>query len=643
MITRDNTLGELKAMPELTAFSDYIMVQSPEEAAALDKVTIGEACGERAYMIVDASNWLLKEASAGRVHPMDLWRKEEKAEDPEKERTGLLFFPAEAQPADGNCAAPAPARGAGRTDREEQEESSREPAPPKRHPYIIVCAGGAYVSVCNALEAFPAAQVLTKRGYHVFALTYRVASMPLLPKPQEDLAQAVRVIESKADELGVLTGDYAVLGFSAGAHLAGSFGTDNLGYPRFGVPKPLTLMLAYPATSAHAFDPDYPEGTAYINWMIGTQWTKELLDGASAECNMSAQYPPAFVTHSRDDGTVPFRSSELLVQRLEELRIPHRFKPVDGCDHGFSAGFGESEGWLEEACDFFEEQRDERFFAAERVNDHILRIQGACMEYMYLVEGSERAALIDTGTGIGDLHRFVRQLTEKPVTVLLSHGHMDHALGTPGFEEIYMDPKDDSVLAAHSEVGYRRMFIGAMSPALAAYVEEVPVPSYLPIRNGQEWDLGGVTIKAFECSGHTVGSVVFLLKEDRILFLGDACNSNTLVYDAAYSTTVEEYRDNLMHLQGQTEGLYDLTIFSHEREVKGNQLVPHMIALCNAVLGGVSDEEPVQFVGDWGLMAKSRGEGDLPKDGSDVNFMYRKERLYRPAGEAQTGAPGAAG
>ena len=613
MITKETTLGELKRVPEFASFAQYIMVQSEEEAAALDRATIGEACGERAYIIVDAANWVLDEAAAGRVQPMDLWSAEQRKADPEKERTGLLFFPAKAQPAEG------------------------------KHPYIIVCAGGAYVSVCNALEGFPAAQVLTQKGYHVFVLTYRVASAPLLPKPQEDLAQAVRVIESKAEELGVLPGDYAVLGFSAGAHLAGSFGTDNLGWSHFGVPKPLTLMLAYPATSAHAFDPDYPEGTAYINLMIGTQWTKDLLDGASAECNMSAQYSPAFVTHSRDDGTVPFRSSELLAEKLEELRIPYRFKPVDGCDHGFSTGFGESEGWLEEACDFFEEQRNARYFAAERMNDHITRIQGACMEYMYLIEGRDMAALIDTGTGIGDLHRFVQKLTDLPVTVLLSHGHMDHALGTPGFRDIYMDPKDDSVLRAHSDAGYRKWFIGAMSPALAGYVEDVPVPAYLPIRNGQEWDLGGVTVQAFECGGHTVGSVVFLLKEDRILFLGDACNSNTLVYDAAYSTTVEEYRDNLIRLQEQTEGLYDRTIFSHEREVRGNQLVPHMIDLCNAVLGGVSDEEPVQFAGDRGLMAKSRGEGDRPKDGSDVNFMYRKERLYRVEKETNAAVPGAAG
>ena len=598
MFTNTSTFGEIKKAPEFSSFAGYIMVQTPEEAARLENVSIEEACGNRTKIIVDAANWLLEEASAGKVKNIPIWTDEEKAEDPEKERTGLLFFPA----ADSGNGA---------------------------KPYIILCAGGAYMSVCNLLEAFPSAMLLTKRGYNVSALTYRTASMPLLPKPQEDLAKAVRVIEEHAEELNVLPGDYAVCGFSAGAHLAGSFGTDNLGYACYGVPEPVTLMLAYPATSAFAFDPSYAEGTEYINKMIGEDWTEEKLCQASVERNLSKTCPPVFVTHSRDDRTVPFCSSELLARSLEELQVPYRFKPVDGCDHGFSSGFGESEGWLDEACDFFEEQRDARFLSAERINDHLIRIQGACSEYMYLVEGSESSALIDTGTGLGNLRRFVQKLTDKPVKVLLSHGHMDHALGTAGFDEIYMSPKDHHVLVTHCKTEYRKKFIRLIYPALERYVEEVPVPDYLPIADGQEWDLGGITVKAYECGGHTVGSVVFLLKEDRMLFLGDACNSNTLVYDPAYSTTVEEYRDNLARLHSLTEGLYDQTIFSHESEVKGNQLVVHMIALCDAVLSGISDEALVAFGDDIAPMAKKRNAEDMPADGSDVNFMYRKDRLYR--------------
>ena len=596
-ISEKTTFGELKAVPEFAEFADHLMVQSAEDAAGLEAVSLGAACGERAEIIVSAARWVQERAAAGQVKLLDLWSASDRAAVPEKERTGLLFFAGEAG-----------------------------------KPYIILCAGGAYVSVCNVLEAFPAAKVFAEKGYNVFALTYRVAESPLLPAPQEDLAQAVRVIESRAEELHVLPGDYAVCGFSAGGHLAGSFGTDNLGYAAYGVPKPVTLMLAYPATSAYVFQPEDPVGAAYIDTMIGETRAKEAMDAASAERNMSENYPPVFLTHSRDDGTVPFRSSELLAERLEQLGIPYRFKPVNGCDHGFSSGFGESEHWLDEAAEFFEEQRNRRWFSDERLNDHIIRIQGACREYMYLVEGTDCAALLDTGTGVGNLRDYVRGLTDKPVKVLLTHGHMDHALAAWQFadSEIYMDPKDDPVLAAHSELTYRKVLTDSLCAGLSTYMEDAPVPAYLPIRSGQTWDLGGITIQAFPLSGHTFGSVAFLLQEDRLMLLGDACNCNTLVYDPAYSTTVEEYLNSLMDFERETRDLYDRTFFSHETTIKGSDIVPQMIALCRDVLQGISDEEPVEFNGDPGLMAKCRDAQGQPKDGSDVNIMYRGDRLFRP-------------
>ena len=608
MITENTTFGQLKEIEEFTSFRDFIMVQTPAEAAALDPCSIRDACGERAYMITEAMTWLQQEAAEGRVLPMDIWSEEEKAVDPDKKRTGLLCFP-------------------GKPD----------------HPYVVVCAGGAYVSVCNALEAFPTARVLTQKGYHVFALTYRVAQSPLLPKPQEDLAQAVRIIEAKAKELQILPGDYAVCGFSAGAHLAGSYGTDNLGYAVFGLPKPAALILAYPATSVYAFDRTAPEPMAYLSTMVGREWTQEKLSAASVDCNMSAAYPPTYLTHSRDDGTVPYHSSEIMEAKLQELHIPYRFHSVDGCDHGFSTGFGESEGWLDDAMDFFEEQRNNRLFSHEQVNDHMIRIQSPSGEYLYLVEGSERAALLDSGTGIGDVRAYAEQLTDKPIVVLLTHGHMDHALGAWRFRELYMNPKDEALLRRHSDSAYRRWFVGGICPSLLPYMPDAPIPDYRPITNGQVWDLGGLTIQAFECAGHTVGSVVFLLREDRLLMLGDACNSNTLVYDIPYATTIEEYRDNLVRLQEQTRGLYDQTFFSHEIEIKGSQIVPHMIALCDEVLSGKSDEEPMQFAGDTGLMAKRRNEQGTPADGSDVNFMYVKNALYKVKSPSASDICGAAG
>ena len=56
-------------------------------------------------------------------------------------------------------------------------------------------------------------------------------------------------------------------------------------------------------------------------------------------------------------------------------------------------------------------------------------------EYMYLLEGSEKALLLDTGYGAGNLRAFVEQLTDKPVIVANTHYHPDHAGGNGEFEK----------------------------------------------------------------------------------------------------------------------------------------------------------------------------------------------------------------
>jgi len=66
---------------------------------------------------------------------------------------------------------------------------------------------------------------------------------------------------------------------------------------------------------------------------------------------------------------------------------------------------------------------------------HISDCMGVCMT---LLAGSEKAILVDTGYGIEDVGRFVRTLTDKPLQVILTHGHHDHMLGARWFAETRM-------------------------------------------------------------------------------------------------------------------------------------------------------------------------------------------------------------
>ena len=83
------------------------------------------------------------------------------------------------------------------------------------------------------------------------------------------------------------------------------------------------------------------------------------------------------------------------------------------------------------------------------------RITDIFQDYMYLVQGKERAALIDTGMGQPGLSRVVSALTDRPVIVLNTHGHLDHVGCNQEFDAIYMHPSDREVLGQHRSPAYR--------------------------------------------------------------------------------------------------------------------------------------------------------------------------------------------
>lgn len=73
------------------------------------------------------------------------------------------------------------------------------------------------------------------------------------------------------------------------------------------------------------------------------------------------------------------------------------------------------------------------FVEVEKLADGVwsLLSPGGCPTLCYLVEGAERALLIDTGFGVGDLKALCERLTDKPLLVVDTHSHGDHVLGNP--------------------------------------------------------------------------------------------------------------------------------------------------------------------------------------------------------------------
>lgn len=278
-------------------------------------------------------------------------------------------------------------------------------------------------------------------------------------------------------------------------------------------------------------------------------------------------------------------------------------------------------------------------FDVRPITEHVTEFLGRFHERMYLVQGSERAVLIDTGCGFGSLKAEVERVNELPLTVLLTHGHQDHAMGAVEFSNVYLNPEEREVLEFSSDAAFRLLGLSISRDARLVTPEDMlPPPSFddlLPLRAGDCFALGGTTLEAFACPGHTRGHLVFLDREHRILFSGDAV-SNASFLLAEESTTVEEYRDNLIRLKAALEGRVDKILEGHGTGELPFEIFDAVICVCNEVLAGDTDRIPYDLRGYRGFTAKARLPHSLRRvDGRMGNLLYREDKLFRAQGEGK--------
>ena len=166
---------------------------------------------------------------------------------------------------------------------------------------------------------------------------------------------------------------------------------------------------------------------------------------------------------------------------------------------------------------------------------------------MALVAGSKRAALIDTGCGVGDLKEVVSGLTKLPVTVLTTHVHLDHVGGHPLFDtdgqesEIYASPlemrewKESGMEAASlkQRMDFLRAAVEGDEERYQKFAKSIVREGYFayrPLTDGMTIDLGGVSLTACMVPGHTKESFVFVDMERGDAFAGDSINPTPWIF-----------------------------------------------------------------------------------------------------------------
>lgn len=157
---------------------------------------------------------------------------------------------------------------------------------------------------------------------------------------------------------------------------------------------------------------------------------------------------------------------------------------------------------------------------------------------MFLIVGEEKALLIDTGIGIGDIRSFAEKLAQKPVEVFLTHNHRDHVSNSPLFSEVYMSRIDygmgklirpltckesrkqyiETTVKKHMDRHYPWCDVDIRE------FSESEEPKVHLIEDGYQFDLGGRGVTCYLCPGHTPGSMVAVDSTTKYVFSGDCCN-----------------------------------------------------------------------------------------------------------------------
>ena len=252
---------------------------------------------------------------------------------------------------------------------------------------------------------------------------------------------------------------------------------------------------------------------------------------------------------------------------------------------------------------------------------------------MFLLIGTKRALLIDCGMGIGDLKTAVEGITDKPVTLAITHAHLDHTGNIRQFSDVYIHPdgmdepmpgdfarrkKDTECIAIREKGRY------PYDLSFDLREDYGPMPELKPLYDGWSIDLGDRTVRAFECFGHGKGAMVFLDERERILLCGDALNYNL----GLGATSIETALRGLERMQAHADS-YD-GIYNGHHDFRplgaplGDNCLPTVIEICRELLAGTADTRMVPSF--WGPAA---GRPDRLMAVKGKNFVgFDPEKIF---------------
>jgi acetyl esterase/lipase len=206
---------------------------------------------------------------------------------------------------------------------------------------VLLIPGGGYVRVAVSKAGGDIDAWLADQGYTVFTMDYRLPGDPWAAGPEvalQDAQRAMRIIRSRSTELGFDPNRVAIMGFSAGGHVAGLLVTrwDKPVYAPIDSldqlsAKPTTASMCYPVVTM--MQPYAHQQSMHA--ALGADPTEEARQAASIELHVPADTPPTFVCATTNDPVVPHQNAMLMFDALNAAKIPSELHLYEGATHGF--------------------------------------------------------------------------------------------------------------------------------------------------------------------------------------------------------------------------------------------------------------------------------------------------------------------
>ena len=207
-----------------------------------------------------------------------------------------------------------------------------------------------------------------------------------------------------------------------------------------------------------------------------------------------------------------------------------------------------------------------------QINENTWRIEDDGVR-LFLLAGTEKALLIDSGMNLNNARDIAAGLTGLPLSLLNTHADRDHIGSNEQFDAFYMHPAEEPVYRLSGKSG-----------------------TIIPVREGDSLNLGDRELRIIHLPGHTPGSIAVLDVQNKVLISGDPVQAHGRIFIFGDHRNMEDYIASLEHLESFADQ-FDEIWPSHADIPVSPAVIRKLRDGAQAVLDGTIQGKPTEFFG----------------------------------------------